>query len=216
MTSDVPWKGDARPMSEGAFVEAAETLGCEIAAIRAVWDVEAAGRGFLRDGTIIRRFEPHHMPQSAFTWRDSLEIGRTQRERMFRAAYEENGEAALRATSWGAPQIMGFNAGDAGFPSARYMVEAMAETEDAHLRAFVVLVRSWGLDSALRAHDWHTFARRYNGSGQPATYARKIEAAYRRHSGKKSPQVLRLGDRGKAVKRLQAAVFAFKWARDTI
>lgn len=200
------WKGAARPLPPHAFSRAAAKLGCEIAALRAVWEVEAAGRFYLKDGTVIRRFEPHKMPGSKTTWRDSLKIGPKRREALFQQAYARNPEAACQASSWGAPQIMGFNKVDAGHSSAIAMVRAFADSEDAQLRAFVALVESWGLATRLRSHDWVGFARRYNGSGQPAIYGRRIEKAYRKHSGKKSPVVLRLGDRGAAVRRLQTAL----------
>jgi hypothetical protein len=193
-------------MSPNAFARAAEKLGCEEAAIRAVWSVESAGRGFQGDRSLTRRFEPHHMPGSKLNWRDSLKISKSRRETMFLEAYCKAPEAALQASSWAGPQIMGFNCEDAGFSTALEMVEAMAASEDAHLTAFVTLVTAWGLDSALRAHDWLTFASRYNGSGQAPVYARKIEAAYRRASDKASPEILRAGSRGASVKELQRAL----------
>ncbi|PQO24052.1 hypothetical protein C2I36_04670 [Rhodobacteraceae bacterium WD3A24] len=213
-----PWQGEARPLSETAFDDAARRLGCEPAALRAVWAVEAAGRKFDDGGHVIRRFEPHHMPREAWPrigfeprggqapWRASLALSEAARERMFMAAYRIDAEAALRAASWGAPQIMGFNARDTGHMDAAGMVRAMADGADAQLDAFVALIRAWGLDSALRARDWLAFARRYNGSGQPEVYARRMEAAYRRETGARSPQVLRTGDRGRAVRRLQEAL----------
>lgn len=211
-----PWKGEARPLSHDAFAQAAERIGCDVPAIRAVWDVEAAGKHFLPDGSVIRRFEPHHFPKDLWSqigfivrkgeapWRASL---RQSSEDLFQRAYAVDPDAALAASSWGAPQIMaGMNHEAAGFDSPRAMVEHMAKGADQQLGAFVQLIEAWGLDSAIRAHDWLAFARRYNGSGQPEVYARKMEAAYRRHSGTKSARVLRVGDRGAAVKRLQGAL----------
>jgi hypothetical protein len=211
-----PWNGSAtRDIRDSDFSRAAGALDCDVAAIRAVWEVEAAGRPFLGDGTLIRRFEPHHFPERYWSligfdpagtapWRASLNIGTADRDRMLGDAYRADSEAACRATSWGAPQIMGFNHAEAGHGSAVKMVQKMADRESAHLTAFVDLIKSWGLAGALRAHDWTAFARRYNGSGQVAEYARRMESAYRRHSGgQASPTVLRVGDRGEAVRRLQ-------------
>lgn len=212
-----PWMGAADPRAPlpEHFAQAARRLGCEEAAIRAVWDVEAAGRHFLPDGSVIRRFEPHHFPRRHWPalgfaprageapWRASL---RQSSEAMFRAAARIDREAACAATSWGAPQIMGFNHADAGFDSAGAMVMHMAAGGPQQLGAFVQLIEGWGLASALRAHDWEGFARRYNGSGQVETYARRIEAAWRRHAGRPSPVVLRVGARGEAVVRLQRAL----------
>jgi hypothetical protein len=213
-----PWIGKARGLSDGTMAQAARRLGCEEAAIRAVFEVEAPGRGFRRDGSLLRRFEPHHVPtnlwadmgfrprQDQAPWRAALRLKQASRDSMFEIAFAQNPGAALRATSWGLPQIMGFNAKDAGYDSARDMVEAMADSEDTQVMAFVTLILSWGLDGSIRGHDWQTFEARYNGGGFGGAYARKIEAAYRRHSGKASPQVLRLGSSGPGVRKVQAAL----------
>lgn len=201
-----PWKGQARPMSPDAFTKAAQRLGCEVAAIHAIWDVEASGQGFRSDGTLQRRFEPHKMPRARIGWRESLKIPTAKREQMFLEAWQRSPTAALEASSWAGPQIMGFNFEKAGYDTAEEMVRAMADAEDVHLDAFVTLVESLGLDSAIRANDWLAFATGYNGTGQPAVYARKIEAAYRRHRGKASAEILRVGSRGESVKRLQRAL----------
>ena len=202
-----PWKGAAKPLPSQAMEDAARAIGCDTAAIKAVWEVEAAGQYFLSDGTVIRRFEPHHMPGATMNWRDSLKIGRKRREAMFLKAHRDAPEAALRATSWGAAQIMGFNAAKCGFASAEEMVVTMARSAQDQLDAFVALVKAWNIDGAIRSHDWEAFARRWNGSGQVQEYARRMESAYRRHSGgARSPQVLRVGSSGSAVKRLQEAL----------
>jgi hypothetical protein len=213
-----PWEGRPERLALAAndFADAAARLGCCVAAIRAVWDVEAGGRHFLPDGSVIRRFEPHHFPRQHWRalgfapregeapWRASL---RLSSEAMFERAAQIDAAAAMRASSWGAPQIMGFNAAEAGFADPGAMVAHMAAGAPQQLGAFVQLVEGWGLAGALRAQDWRAFARRYNGSGQVDEYARRMEAAYRRHSGgEASPVVLRVGDRGEAVKRLQRAL----------
>lgn len=38
------------------------------------------------------------------------------------------------------------------------------------------------LVSALRSHDWNTFARAYNGPAGIPVYPQKLAAAYRRHA----------------------------------
>ena len=212
-----PWhgRGDPRDLTGRDFAQAAERIGCDVAAIRAVWEVEAGGRHFLADGSVIRRFEPHHFPRAewpriGFTvrkgeapWRASM---RLSDEDMFQEAAVLDPDAAMRASSWGAPQIMGFNHSDAGFESPRAMVEHMAVSAAHQLGAFVQLVEAWGIAGAISAHDWTAFARRYNGSGQVERYAALMEAAYRRHSGKRSAVVLRVGARGAAVTELQRAL----------
>jgi len=213
-----PWQGRGSPraLSDRDFNLAAERLGCDVAAIKAVWDVEAGGQHFLPDGSVIRRFEPHHFPRAHWSkigfsvrkgeapWRASL---RLSNEAMFLRAVAVDENAAIDASSWGAPQIMaGMNHRAAGFSSGREMVEHMAVSAAHQLGAFVQLVENWGIAGAIRAHDWHAFARRYNGSGQVEHYARLMEAAYRRHSGERSAVILSVGARGAAVKELQRAL----------
>lgn len=202
----VPWKGRALPLPAGAIEAAAQRLGIETAALRAVWEVESGGRYFLGDGSVIRRFEPHHMPGSKMHWRQSMAIGPAERERLFQAAFRENPDAAMRATSWGAPQIMGFNHRDADYSHAAAMIEAFANSAQAQLDGFVSLIDAWGIATHIRAHNWLAFASRYNGNGQAAHYSRLIEAAYRKHTGAASPVVLRVGSQGEAVRRLQVAL----------
>lgn len=200
-----PWIGSAVPRAPDAMLRAAESLGCDLPTVHAVWDVEARA-SFRPDGSLERRFEPHHMPGSTLGWRDSLKIGQARRDAMLREAHAASPDRALQATSWGGPQIMGFNAASAGYGSASEMVADFAASEDAQVQGFVRLVRAWGLDGALRAHDWHGFARRYNGSGQADVYAARLEAAWRRRSGRPSPEVLRAGSEGDSVRELQAAL----------
>jgi hypothetical protein len=211
------WHGRGSPdtLTDRDFKLAAGRLGCDVAAIKAIWEVEAVGRHFLADRSVVRRFEPHHFPRSGWSdigfsvregeapWRASL---RLSDESMFRRAAGLDADAAMRASSWGAPQIMGFNHADAGFASARDMVAHMAVSAAHQLGAFVQLVETWGIAGAIRAHDWTSFARHYNGSGQVEHYARLMEAAYRRHSGNRSSVVLRVGARGAAVNTLQRAL----------
>lgn len=213
-----PWQGRGAPrdLTERDFRLAAERIGCDVPAIKAVWEVEAAGQHFLADGSVIRRFEPHHFPRGHWgaigfsvrageaPWRASLRL--SSEAMLLRAAALDLG-AAIWASSWGAPQIMGFNHRDAGFATPQQMVEHMAQSAANQLGAFVQLIEGWGIAGALRGHDWRTFAARYNGSGQVEEYARRMEAAYRRHSGgQRSPVVLRVGDRGAAVRELQRAL----------
>lgn len=125
---------------------------------------------------------------------------------MFKTAYALDPDAALAATSWGAPQILGSNAQAAGYRTAADMVGEMADRSAAHLQAFAAFVKTEGLASSLRAHDWRGFAARYNGTGKAEEYGRKIEAAYQRIGGKASAVVLRIGSEGDGVHELQRAL----------
>lgn len=197
------WRGAALPAIDADFENAAQALGCDVPAIRAVWEVEAAAKAFRDDGSLTRRFEPHKMPGSPLNWRDSLNMPEKERWALFDQGIIKNKSATLRATSWGGPQIMGENFRMAGFASVEDMVIAMANSGSAQVHAFVSFIQSAGLDTHLRAHDWYKFAVGYNGPGKPDAYAKDMEAAYRRHSGMASPVILRFGAQGAAVKKLQ-------------
>lgn len=201
--------------TDAAFREAARRIGCTVQTMRAVFEVEASGQFFDADGPITR-FEPHHFPKEHWPalgfrprsgqapWRRSLELSKSRRAKMFAIARDIDEEAALDATSVGAPQIMGFNAEAAGFASARKMYAAFDRSADAQVIAFADFVVHEGLDGYLRASDWYNFARHYNGPGRAAKYAARIESAFRRQTGgRASREVLRAGSHGASVSALQ-------------
>lgn len=200
------WIGAARRAGPEDFSRAADALNCPVEVLRAVWEVESSGKPFRADGSLERRFEPHKLAKPDGTYKTSAKLSTSARELKFARAFAVDPNDTLRATSWGGPQIMGFNHSAAGFGSVVEMVEAMADDEGAQLRGFVALIKSWGLAASIRAHDWRTFAARYNGNANIASYAAKLESAYQRQSGKSSPVVLRSGDKGAAVRRLQEAL----------
>lgn len=201
--------------SPAIWNKVAAQLGSDTATLKAVFEVEAAGKFFNSDGSIPRRFEPHHFPKRFWgtlgfnpgnraAWRASLALKTSVRRAMFDRAENMDTEATFDAASWGAPQIMGFNAELAGHDSAVEMVDAMQQGADQQVIAFFNFVENAGLSTHLRSHNWLAFAAGYNGSGQAPVYAAKIESAYRRQSGgKASAALLRVGSKGKAVEDLQ-------------
>ena len=80
-------------------------------------------------------------------------------------------EAAFRACSWGAFQVLGENAASIGYASAFDMALALTESEAAHLDCFVRFIRSKGLVPALKAArpgdpaSCVAFVKGYNGKG---------------------------------------------------
>lgn len=183
-------------MTDVAFQAAADRIGCDLATMRAVFKVESAGRYLDDMNEPIRRFEPHHFPKAYWPkigfapqgapWRASLALSKRQREDMFEWATAISYEDACKAASWGAPQIMGFNASLCGYASASSMVLAF-RSPDKQIEAFSRFVINKGLAIALIQRDWLRFAVGYNGSGQAAVYARKIADAYEQESGRVVP-----------------------------
>jgi hypothetical protein len=60
-------------------------------------------------------------------------------------------EAAHKACSWGAFQILGLHHEKCGYQDIKGFVEAMHKGPGAHLHAFVALVKASRLDGALRS-----------------------------------------------------------------
>lgn len=214
--------GPGTRFNDEAIEQAAEKLGCAVAAVRAVIDVESRG-GIFPDGRPKILFERHYFsrltkgefnksnPDISHPVWGGYKGGTAEYERLGRAV-KLNRDAALRSASWGAFQIMGDNCKMCGFKDVEEFVKAMVAGEPQQLDAFVAFVRASGLDDELRRLDWRGFARGYNGPAyEKNNYHRKLAAAYEMHNlgGARvdSPlPVLRLGDKGEDVKRLQAAL----------
>lgn len=195
-----PLPDEPRPLTPEDFAEAAQALGCDVAAIRSVYEVESRGRGFGPDGRPLILFEPHvfsrltghrfddsHGGVSYRAWGDKpypagseAERHRANWDRLTYAARLDHA-AAHQACSWGAPQIMGFNHALCGFGTVEALVAAMSAGEREQLMAFVAFVKGSGLETELREGRWEDFARRYNGPAYARHgYHTKLAAAYGR------------------------------------
>ena len=160
-------------LSPGGLADVAQTLSVGAASIWALLEVETSGCGFLADRrpTILyERHIFHRLTRGRFDDGDISDpvcggygaFGGHQYDRLSRAIALDR-KAALQSASWGLGQIMGQNFRDAGFKSVEDMVAAMSDSEDAQLTAVVAFISRRGFASALRAQDWTTFARGYNG-----------------------------------------------------
>lgn len=185
------------------FQAVATRLGCTVAQVRAVDEVESAGSGFLPgDPPLVKilfeahifdretggRFRAAHPSLSSPTWNRALYAGgRAEWPRLERAMQLDR-EAALRSASAGRYQIMGFNFRAAGFASVDAFWTAMKASERAHLDAFAAFIENSKLVAALRqisnVHgDCIAFAKGYNGSGYATnSYHVKIARAHKKWS----------------------------------
>ena len=216
------FQGDATPMTDADIESAAAGIGCAVAAVRAVIDVESRG-GFLSDKRPKILFERHYFSRLTGKRFDGQHpdianptyggyLGGTREYGRLEKAIELDRDAALKSASWGAFQIMGDNHAMVGFADVGDFVKAMVKDEAGQLDAFVAFVKSARLDDELIRRDWAGFARGYNGPAYKRwKYDEKLAAAYAIHSrgGARtdSPRpVLRMGDTGEAVKDLQGAL----------
>lgn len=183
-------------LTEQDFIDAAARMGVEVAAIKAVAEVEAPRGGFDGDRPVILfeghrfhrytggRFDQSHPTISYPKWTRKF-YGKNQNEEWDRraTAYRLDPVAAMLSTSYGKFQIMGFNYAQAGFRSLLVFDEAMWESEGAQLQAFVAFLENSGLTDELREHRWADFARLYNGPlYRENRYDEKLAAAYAKFS----------------------------------
>lgn len=188
------------------YKKAAQTLGVEEAAVKAIASVESAGSGFILDPVSGKQvpkilFERHIMFKRL---RDNTPIksadmaakypdivnptpggykgGIAEHERLDRAEQIDR-VTALESASWGAYQIMGFHWRVLGYPSVQAFVNE-AYTEEGQLNLFIKFVKaSPNVLKALKAKDWKSVALAYNGpSYAQNNYDTKLKAAYDRFS----------------------------------
>lgn len=214
------FSGPATRFSPDAIQAAADEIGCDVAAVKAVIDVESRG-GFLSDTRPKILFERHvfskrtnHQfdqshPEISSREPGGYKGGAAEYDRLADAIALDR-KAALESASWGAFQIMGYHHESLGMPDVEDFCRGMCHSEDDHLSAFVRFVKLNKLDDELCRRDWAGFARGYNG---PAflknRYDTKLAAAYTVHAI--SPprtdggiqRTLKMGDDGPDVVLLQ-------------
>jgi hypothetical protein len=189
-------------ITEEQYKESAKELNVEVAAIKAVAEVESSGNGFLSTGEPKILFEPHifwkelekrgidpklHVKGNEDIlyekWGEKPYGKESEQHFRLQRAIEINRDAALCSASWGRFQIMGNNYADLGYSSIQDFINAMYKSEDEQLHAFVKYVGVNGLSKYLQKKDWISFARRYNGpSFEKNKYPEKLAAAYKKFS----------------------------------
>ncbi|MCC7261603.1 MAG: DUF3380 domain-containing protein [Candidatus Latescibacteria bacterium] len=189
---------NTRWLGDGDLEQAAASLGVELAAVRAVYQVESNGRGFAEDQPKIlfeghifwRQLKAHGLdPQRLASGNEDILYAKWtrafygsqahERERL-RRARAIHPAAAAESASWGLFQIMGFHwqhlntaSPPAPYQSAEDFAGRMGRHERDQLEAFCLFLRVTRgrgglLVDLLRQRDWPAFAYAYNGSGYRA------------------------------------------------
>lgn len=177
------------------FTSAAAIIGCEVAAIRAVADVESHGEGFITwRGQLVPKilFERHKFykyTNGQFAGSHPDLCNKTpggygsvsvQHDKLTAAAALDR-TAALMSCSWGKFQVMGFNYALAGYRDLQTFINAAYNTEFDHLLMFTNFVLNTGLGKHLRSLDWAAFAKGYNGPDYKKNhYDNKMATAYKK------------------------------------
>ena len=182
----------------------ADELDVEPAALKAVYEVESKGDGFLSNGKCIILFEGHifyRLYEQAYgttqvralarqyptlvyqNWTKSYYLGGIREHQRLEAAKRINLEIALKSASWGLFQIMGFNYDKADYINVVKFADAMSQSEHEQFYMGCAFIRSDDrMLSALQRKDWNTFARIYNGPAYASNnYHLKLASAYSKH-----------------------------------
>lgn len=190
-------------LTEQDFEEVAESLGVEVAAIKAVVDIEAGRthQGFVAPGkplinfdlTMFRRFATRRgVNLSKYSNSHSVVFtssrgSQSKAHRRLEAAKSINHKAALEGTFWGMFQIGGFNWKRCGAESLDDFVEKMSRSERDQLDLFAKFITTSGLLKHLQQKNWAAFARGYNGPSYARRgYHTRMAAAYKRHTAAKN------------------------------
>ena len=180
-------------LTDADVVRAGRAMQVEPAKVWAVWDVESTAAPFINGRPTIL-FEPHrfsratggkfdksHPKISSKTWNKKLyPASQNGRYAQLLDAVGLDVDAGFASASYGGFQILGENFAICDAASPWAFAWRQAQTEGDQLDAFVHFVTRNGLLPALRAGDWATFARGYNGTAYAANaYDTRLEAAYR-------------------------------------
>lgn len=198
--TDTPRSG---PLTEQDYIEFAAELGVEVAAVKAVVDIEAgrAHRGFWTDGKPILNFDMsiyrqmasrHKINLGKYTKSHPLVFSRPNTARYcsqqaavqarFDQAVTIDSVTAIEGTFWGMFQIGGFNWRLCGTSSPQEFYRLMCRSERDQLELFGEFITRSGLLPSLRAKNWSAFARGYNGPSYASRgYHRRLAESYRRH-----------------------------------
>lgn len=195
-------------LSENDLITFATTYSLELAAVKAVNEIESNGKGFLADGRPKILFEGHVFwkelkkrnidPNSLLNnnskdvlyskWTKKYYLGGIHEyTRLEKAASLGPApgihEAAYCSASWGAFQIMGYHFESLGYKNINEFVVKMNEHEREHLIAFGKFLEINHLIIHLKNKDWAKFANGYNGASYQANkYDKKLETAYKKYN----------------------------------
>jgi hypothetical protein len=139
-------------------------------ALAAFIDVESGGKGFNDDGKLIIQFEPSwfrkHEPYApSGKWSVNKVDVQSKEWLAFNDAFAINPESAMKSTSIGLGQVMGYHYKRLGYSNVGEMWNDAKKGEDRQIFQMAEFINTDRiLYDALKRKDWHTVAVRYNGA----------------------------------------------------
>lgn len=185
-------------LTEEDFRIVAKELGVEVAAVKAVVEIEAgkAMKGFWAPGIPVINFD-----RTMYNKMRSRAVDKSGAKgekvppglsgyalsewTQLINARRSNAQGANMGTFWGMFQIGGFNYRLCGCESVNEFVRLMSYSELKQLELFAAFITNTGMVADLKAKNWAAFARKYNGTSYARRgYHTRMAAAYRRYSSK--------------------------------
>jgi hypothetical protein len=160
-----------------AIAQQASHVAVPVETALAVFYVESKTAYDPATGLVIIRFEPHIFERKTGQALPFKRGGQREEWDNLERAYRVNPQAALLATSYGLPQLMGFNWQVTRHPGVREMVLAFQRSCEEQVAGFFAFIAKNHLIKPILQEDWQEFARRYNGPGNVATYSGKLVRA---------------------------------------
>ena len=190
----------SKKLTEAQIQAQALGLGIEVAALKAVIEVECKSSGFNADGTPVILFEQHVFRQRLIANGKAAIADKAMRERpdlcsktmgnyglysaqhgRLNAAAQYHRDSALESASWGIGQVMGYHWKALGYPTLQNFINAMYRDEASQLEAMCRFIKVNGLVNTLKNKDWKAFARGYNGPAYARnSYDVKLGNAYKK------------------------------------
>lgn len=185
-------------LTEEDYQEVAQELKVEVAAIKAIVDIET-GRlhtGFNRPRNPIIDFDAKIFARFCARKGINLKARTSQQDILYKRGFNQVLEhqrlsvacaidsiTAFESTFWGMFQIGGFNWKLCGAQNIQHFVKEMCYSERSQLKLFANFITNTDLVKYLRAKNWRAFAKRYNGPKYAQHgYHTRLAAAYRKHS----------------------------------
>jgi len=175
-------------ISDKMFSDSAKLLGIDEAFLRAIAEKEGGGKGFYINGKPIVRLENHILEKYYLSKGKTIDAdklygsnksGMSEYSRFVRA-YNDDPEAAIYATSFGAFQVMGFNAIPIGYKSLYEFYNKMHQSADNQFEAVVRFIKKNNLTPYIKNRDYNGFAKKYNGSVSYAQGPNGIAALHKK------------------------------------
>lgn len=190
-----------RKLTDADFRKVADELGVEVAALRAVVEIEAGREqnGFTAPGMPVINFDrsmflrflrkagistAKYKGNEALGGINTRKYGGYAKAQMARleAGRLIDRDIANMATFWGMFQIGGFNWKKCGCESVDDFVEKMCYSEESQLELMGEFMKSTGLVKYLKSHNWRQFAIGYNGpNGLRRGYHTRLARAYAKY-----------------------------------